>query len=126
MKKLLLLLVLALCAGMGLWAQDAGVDPFAAIEAEELCADEMKNVLGSQHPDMYGHAYANRTRPDTQFYVPSFDQQKKNAESAAKAEKRLRGVGIGILDTAMLIIGGRVGTGYAVSRIGSTFASDMK
>ena len=46
MKKLLLLLVLALCAGLGLWAQDANVDPFAAIEAEELCADEMKMVQG--------------------------------------------------------------------------------
>ena len=41
-----LLLVLALCAGLGLWAQDANVDPFAAIEAEELCADEMKMVQG--------------------------------------------------------------------------------
>jgi len=55
MKKLLLLLVLALCAGLGLWAQDAAVDPFAAIEAEELCADEMKNVIGGQHPGDYGY-----------------------------------------------------------------------
>lgn len=55
MKKLLLLLVLALCAGLGLWAQEADVDPFAAIEAEELCDEEMKNVIGGQHPGDYGY-----------------------------------------------------------------------
>jgi len=33
------LAVLALCFGIGLRAQDANVDPFAAIEAEELCAN---------------------------------------------------------------------------------------
>lgn len=126
MKKLLLLLFLALCAGLGLWAQEAAVDPFAAIEAEELCADEMKNVIGGQHPDMYGHAYANRTRPDTQFYVSSFDQQKKNAKSVAKLEKRLRSVGIAVIDTTMAIIGGPVGGGYAATRIATTFVSDMK
>ncbi|MBP7263601.1 MAG: hypothetical protein KBB32_05450 [Spirochaetia bacterium] len=84
-----LLAVLALCFGIGLWAQEAAVDPFAAIEAEELCAEEMKNVIGGQHPGDYG--YTSSTSLQKAIGQRSADYQaarehRMNLEDKAYAE----------------------------------------